>query len=81
MLVFESAKDFTMLIFPYSLKSLEDHALRHFSEEINLGCEFSLKKYSGHLKSKYQAHSHNFLASVHQRECPTKVHQSWTCLN
>ena len=38
----ESAKDFTMLIFPYRVKSLEDHTLRHFSKENNLDSKFLL---------------------------------------
>ena len=38
----ENANDFTMLIFPYIVKSLEDHALRHFSKESNLGSKFLL---------------------------------------
>ena len=38
----ESASDFTMLIFPYRVKSLEDHTLRHFSKESNLDSKFLL---------------------------------------
>ena len=40
----ESAKDFTMLIFPYRVKSLEDQTLRHFSKEINLVSKFLLSE-------------------------------------
>ena len=37
-----AANDFTMLIFPYRVKSLEDHTLRHFSKESNLDSKFLL---------------------------------------
>ena len=40
----ESAKDLTMLIFPYRVKSLEDQTLRHFSKEINLVSKFLLSE-------------------------------------
>ena len=38
----ERARDFTMLIFPYRDRSLDDDTLRHFSKESNLDYKFLL---------------------------------------